>query len=220
MNYATGITELRQLLSDSAERKRATKKQIIGKIDGENTTFTTYDKNIFEDTLQVFVNDVEVDASLDDEIAGQIILASAPDKNTKVTATYYFRFWNDDDLTNFLNKGAEATGQFSDASPDKAYLSIQPGLKFAALYFAASMACDSLILYLVNREHAEEFLIQEDGNDDSNFGQMIDALRRMSDSFSEKAFKHRDDFYQRLGKRNAPSFAVKTVASRRYGPIR
>lgn len=220
MSYTAAITELRQLLSDTQYHKKATDKRIIGAVDGVNVTFHAYDKRILSSTFIVKVNGTEVDASLDDAIQGLITLTDPPGINSKVTASYYFQWWLDDELKTFLNKGAELTSFFSDAIPDDAYLKVGAGLKTAALYFSASYAMDSLINYLVNRRHSEEFLIEESGNDESAFSQTIDAMRTASKDFWEKAKWARDDFYKSQGKQGRPAFGVKTVASRRYGPTR
>jgi hypothetical protein len=220
MSYTKAITDLRQMLSDTILHKKATGKKLIGKVDGNNTVFYTYDKRISEETVEVMVNGEAVSFSVDDAIQGKITLGSAPDINSKVVANYYFTWWIDDELVNFLNKGAESTGQFTDTVPDDSYLKIIPGLRTAALYFACSMATNALVNLLMNRRHSEEFLVEQDGNDDSNFSSMIDALRRQSKDYWDRACWHRDDFYKRLGKRNAPAFGVKTVPSRKYGAIR
>jgi len=220
LSYSTAITELRQLLGDTEFHKKATNKRILGAVDGVNTLFFTYDKRIMTNTFQAFVNGVEVQANVDDEIKGQITLANAPDINSKVNASYYWRFWLDEELQNFLNKGAESTGQFTSLIPDNAYLSIQPGLKQAALFFASNMAIKSLIQFMINRRHSEEFLLEQDNNSDSNFSSMITALNAQAKSFWDEAVFHRDDFYKRLGKRNAPAFGVKTVKLRKYGAFR
>lgn len=155
-----------------------------------------------------------------DAVRGDILLASAPDVNSKVEASYYWTFWIDEELKNFLNKGAESTGVFSSDIPDNSYLSIQAGLKQSALLFAAHLSTNALISFLINRRHSEEFLIQQDGNDDSNFSQMINALRGQAKDYWDRACFHRDDFYKRLGKRNAPAFGVKYGRTSRYGANR
>ncbi len=220
MSYDTAIKELRQLIADTEFHKKATKKKLIGSIDGENKQFITYDKRLLEDTVEVFVNGIAAAFTVDDAIKGVITLNAAPDKNTKVEASYYWQFWLDDELKNFLNKGSEATSQWTSTIPDNAYLSILPGLKTAALMLSASLANRSLIQYLVNRRHSEEFLIEQDGNDDSGFSQMINALQKVADQYWKDGIQMRDDFYQRQGKRNAPAFAIKQGVTKQYGPRR
>jgi hypothetical protein len=220
MSYSTAISELRQLIADTEFNKKATKKKLIGSVDGSNTNFVTYDKRIYGDSLEVFVNDSPVGFTLSDSIKGEIVLDSAPDKNTKIQASYYWMFWIDDELINFLNKGAESTGQYGSTSPDQAYLNIEPGLKAAALYFAGSLATRSLAAYIMNRRHSEEFLVEQDGNNDTAFSQTISAMNAQAKTLWDQAIFHRDDFYKRLGKRNKPAFAIKLGSTRRYGAIR
>lgn len=220
MSYAAAITELRQIIADTEFHKKATGKKLLGDVNGENKSFYSYDKRLLEDTVEVMVNNVAASFTLDDSVKGQFTLATAPDKNTAVTANYYYTWWLDDEIKNFLNKGAESTSQWNDNVPDDAYLSILPGLKGAALNLAANLALKSLIMYLVNRRHSEEFNLAEDGNDDTKFSQTIAAMQKMADSFWKDGMTQRDDFYKRQGKRNAPAFGIKLGSVRNYGPRR
>lgn len=220
MSYVDAIKELRQMLSDTETHKRSSRKKIIGNIDGQNTKFRSFDKRIIPSTLEVYVNGAKIVSSIDDAVAGELSLGSAPPINSKVEATYYWQWWLDGELKTFLNKGAESTGQFSNNTPDNSYMSIQPGLKTAALKFAASMAIDSVIQYMINRKHSGEFLLEQDGNKDDGYSSMIDAMRRQAEKYWKEAVFHRDDFYKRLGARNAPAFANKFGAVKRYGPQR
>lgn len=217
MSYPNAIEELRMLLGDTSVHKRATRKKLIGNIDADNTSFRTYDKRILGDTLELFVNNAAVAFTLDDEISGEVTLAEAPAKNSKVEASYYWQWWTDDEMKAFLNKGAESTGQFTNVVPDQSYLAIQAGLRGAALDYAACFATRSLIAYLTTRKHSAEFLIEQDKNDDMNFSETIKALTAAADSYWKTAQTSRDDFYKRLGKRNAPAFAIRTPSNRRYG---
>ena len=70
MSFDSAILELRQMISDTEFHKKVTKKKLIGAVNGENTSFITYDKRILEDTFQAYVNDVAVDSSVDDAIRG------------------------------------------------------------------------------------------------------------------------------------------------------
>jgi hypothetical protein len=220
VSYTAAITEMRQLLADTEFHKRATKKKLIGKIDANNQTFFTYDKRLLEDSLEVYVNDEAVSFTLEDAIKGQLLLGDAPAKNTSVVASYYYQFWIDDEVKNFLNKGAEQVSQWTEATIDNAYLSIPGGLKSPALMFAASMATDSLISYMINRRHSEEFNIEQDGNDDNGFSSMITAMKDQAKHYWDRGVQMRDDFYKRQGKRSAPAFAIKLGKTRQYGPMR
>lgn len=220
MSYSAAITELRQLVGDSEFHKKATDKKLIGRIDGENAVFYTYDKRLLEDTLEVFVNGEAVSYSLNDAIKGQITLAEAPEQNSTISANYYFVWWLDEELQTFLNKAAESVSQSDDTPPEEAWLLIPNGLRKPGLYFAAHDAMMSLITFLVNRRHSEEFLIQQDGNDDAGFSQMINALRGQAKDFWDRAIVSRDDYYKRQGKRSLPSFAIKPGVVTKYGPRR
>ena len=228
MSYASAVLELRQLMSDSDMHKKSTKKKLIGKIDGNNVEFYTYDKRIVGSTLELFVTDaanneaqlLNSEYSLEDPVKGFVKLEKALDPNSKITGNYYWQFWIDSELKNFLNKGAESIGQFTDSIPDNTYMAIQAGLRQAALFFAAHLCVNSLIQLEMNRRHSEEFLIEQDGNDDKNFTAMITAMRGQSKDYWDRAVIMRDDFHKRVGKRNAPAFAIKLGSVRRYGANR
>lgn len=219
--WAKAVTEFRQMLFDTDTNKRSTRKKILGDINGTNTKFRTYDKRLVESSVEVFQAGVAISFSVDDAVAGELTITPAPEGNVKLEASYYWTWWTDAEVTTYLNKGAEAVGQWNDnVVPDQAYLQIPPGLKTAAMYFAASMAQTSLIQYMQNRPHSSEFLVEQDQKDDANFGATLDAMRRLANDYHDKAIQHRDDFYKRLGKREAPAFGVKIGATRNYGPRR
>lgn len=220
MSYLKGVLELRQLISDTDGRKNASGKKLIGLIDGSNQNFVTYDKRIVEDSLVVYINNEVTRATVLDATKGKLSLADAPGINSKVTSDYSYQFWTDEELSNFLNKGAESCGQFSDSDMDQAYLRIEGGLRGAALYLAAALAMKSELAYLINRRHSEEFNIEQDGNDDTGFSQTIDAMRRLAESYHKDGMEHRDDFYKRLGKRDLPSSKIKSPRASRYGANR
>ncbi len=220
MSYNAALLELRQMLADTPQHKRATRKKLLGQVDGNNVSFVSYDKRIVDGTFQAYVNDGPVSANVTDLVAGEIEFAAAPDQNSKVTASYYWQWWLDSELITFLNKGAELTGQFNNNIPDKAYLQIEPGLKNAALQFALSVAADSLANYLLTRKHSGEFLLEQDKGTDEGMADVIRAMTDMSSKAYKKAMDLRDDFYKRQGRRNKPSFGYKLPITKKYGPNR
>jgi len=167
MSYTNAILELRQMLSDTDQHKRSTRKKLIGNVDGSNLVFVTYDKRIVEDTFQAFVNGLPVQAVITDPVAGEVAFAVAPLQNSTVQASYYWQWWLDTELTTFLNKGAEAVGlSTTSATTDNAYLQVIPGLKSAVLQMAASMSAESLANYLITRKHSAEHLLEQDKGTD------------------------------------------------------
>lgn len=220
MSYPGALSDLRLLLADTDKSKCATRKRLVGNVDGDNAIFTTFDKNLYEDTVVVYVNDEVVNFTVDDSVRGTLTLAVAPDENTKVNADYYFQWWRDVELTGYLNRGAQSCSIFDPATPEASYLLVPQGLRDAVLYFAASDANRAQVQYMIMRRHSEEFLIQQDGNDDDNYSKMISSLQKQADWYFNNAVKIRDDFYERQGRRNAPAFNIKTVGRKQYGPNR
>lgn len=220
MSYANAITEFRQVMADTDLHKHSFQKKVLGRKDGDNTKFITFDKRVIEDTFTVQVDGVDVTFTMDDPVKGTFTVNEAPASNQELTASYYWQWWLDEEIKNFLNKGAESTGQFTDTIPDNSYLKIQAGLRSAAMLYGAYWATMSLIKYLEMRRHSSEYVIEEDGNRDANDAAMIDAMRREAADYITRADTARDDFWKRLGQRAKPSFGVKTVATRGYGPQR
>jgi hypothetical protein len=228
MDYTKAVEELRQMIADTSQTKRVTRKQMAnGTADGNNTLFYTWDKRVFEDSFQLFVdNELQDERSyeLTNPISGEVTFDEAPDKDSEIRASYYFQWWIDDEIKNFLNKGAELTGEvdpnISATHPDQAYLSIQPGLKNAALKFAGHLAMDALVSRFVANKHSAEFLLEQDGNVEIGYSELIKNLQSQANTWFKQAVQLRDDFYKRQGRRNAPAFGIKQVNTKIYGPIR
>lgn len=226
MAYNTAITELRQLISDTGFNKRASKKQIIGNTDGTNKEFITYDKRLFADSFLLYINDVLVTTgfSLDDPIAGTVIFTAPPDNGVELRATYYWQWWTDDELKNFLNKAAEQIGvidpNISNTHADAAYLLIPPGLKTPTLKFAAHLSTDALVNYLIDRKHSSEYLLEQDGNTDEGYVKLVETLQKQASTFMKDSLALADRFYKRQGRQYAPAFGIKNVNTRQYGPRR
>jgi len=225
MSYTTALLELRQMIADTQYNKRSTKKKLVGDVDGSNKLFYSYDKRILGDTLDVFVDNEKVCYDLNDAISGEIQLKNAPEASQSVTASYYWTWWTDDELTNFLNKGAQMCGQISpeaesDPANDQSYLLIPPGLRNGALNFAASLADTALVQYLVARKHSQEFALEQDGGDDEGYSKFLDSLSKAASTFMKTGMTMRDDFYKAQGRQYSPAFGIKVVATRQYGPRR
>ena len=230
MSYAIAVDELRQMIADTITNKRVTLKMMTGSANGENKVFTTYDKKIFEETLEVYTqvpneNPVKTTAfTVDDANVGQITFGTAPELGTEVRASYFWKWWSDEELINFLNKAAEQIGVFetnvTTAASDQAYLNIPAGLKTPTLLFASYLANSALVSYLNTRKHSSEFLLEQDGNLDENYNKSIEILQKNADSFMKQSLALTDRYYKRQGRQFAPAFAIKNVNTKVYGPIR
>lgn len=227
MNYTTAITELRQMIADTNMAKRVTRKTITGTADGNNQLFYTWDKRLYEDTFQLFINsELQDEDSFDvsNAVAGEITVKSAPDKDSDMRASYYFQWWLDEELVNFLNKGAETIGltdpNISRTHTDSAYLLIPGGLKNGALKFAAHYAMDALVSRFIADKHSAEFLLEQDGNTDIGYTELIKSLQAQASNWFKQGLQMRDDFYKRQGRQYAPAFGIKQVNTKTYGPVR
>lgn len=224
-DYVTAITEIRQILADTKFNKRGTKKTLIGNADGTNTKFYSYDKRLFTDQIEVYVNNALVSNwDLNDAVAGEFIFSQAPDANAEIRASYYWQWWTDSELKNFLNKGAEQLGvaqqTVTSSTPDTSYLKTPVGLKTPVLKFACHLAWESLISYLIARKHSAEYLVEQDGNVDEGYSELIKSMQDQSKNALKDALALTDRYYKRQGRQFAPSFGIKNVNTKQYGPRR
>lgn len=217
MSYTQAITELRQLLGDTDKDKRSSRKKLIGNVDGDNKKFRAYDKRIVEDTLEIFVNGTIVPFSLDSANSSEIILNSAPEPNSKIEASYYWQWWNDDELKTFLKMGAESLGVVDETNL-KIWETVPDGLRGSLLYYAASHSVRRQIMFMINRRHSGEFLLEQDKGGDEGFAELIKALEMTYEMFAKTGKSERDDFIQKRGQQKNPAFKLKAGSSGQYGP--
>jgi len=75
---ATGGNELRAFLNDGAQDRPVKNKQLIGVVDGVNTSFLTFDDRVVPGSLVVTVDLAQVPATLNDPVMGIIIVTTTP----------------------------------------------------------------------------------------------------------------------------------------------
>jgi len=204
------IDDLRRFVNDGPLDRPVKRKQVIGRVDGINTNFMTWDDRIIPTTLLVSVDDAPYAASqvvVDDPILGTFhLIVSAgppvapPPLQSTVRAAYYFQYFLDSELSEALMLSAQIITEGDDPTM------IASGLKPAALHFGSSFAYGKQAMRWAQRKSAQ-FLLEEEPLSDDVMNRS-NLFQRMSDAYYNKGLKLRDSFYMRDGRRNVPSFNV------------
>jgi hypothetical protein len=205
----TAILALRTLIKDNANDKYCAQKKVIGVIDGTNTQFKTFENRRVTDfttavaPLGVFINGAYVAAASDDLASaniGSFTLTTAPTQTGRqvVTASYYYQWFLDPEIDQFLQNAATWLG-FSTT-----YATIPDGLNAAALRFSAQEAYEAVAMKYSTRM-AEIYKLEDAPSED--ILKSVEAFQAMSDSYLAKAETMRDDFYTRQGQALAPNYA-------------
>lgn len=213
------LTELRKLLNDNATDKLRALKPVIGKIDGKNVTFKTFefrrttDFTNVEWPFGVFINDGSDPQKVteDDEATGFFQIESAPNPGDILTATYYVQFFTDDDLTTCLVNAGRWI-QNSDT-----FVNIAPGLQPTALKYAAGEAYEKLSEKF--QEHMSATFRTEDAPDDEKVA-TVNSYYTKAEKFKDMARKEQLEYYQRQGTAEQPLFGTSLGRVRDVPPRR
>src|SRR5882672_8150189 len=121
--WTTAIAEVRTIISDGDTDKLAYNKKVIGQVNGVNTRFKTFETRRIStlvtptDPCGVFDDSgVAIPVTSEDLESGQFTVTTAPTDGQGITATYYFKWFNDTELTTFLNDAAQWIGFQADFS--------------------------------------------------------------------------------------------------------
>jgi hypothetical protein len=143
---SSAITSLRRRLSDGPDDKYIHQMEVDPEPDGVHRTFAVPDSRLVPDTLEVTLDAVYcIPDSIDPE-AGRFTLA-APDANQKLRASYYFQWFTDPELDDFLGQATQLLGY--DGVGDAALpVGLRPPVLGYACYYAymkkAAEAADSV----------------------------------------------------------------------------
>ena len=221
MSYTTGKADLRRLLSDGDQVKRAFQKVVIGPVDGINADFVTLENRYVPGSVDLYVDGLLVvkgtNYTEQDPVAGLIRFQPGyiPNQNAIIKASYYGQYFIDDDLDGFL------IAAMSDLSMDSTdSTTIAAGLQSSLLHYAAANAYTYLATIWTQRI-AEKFLAQDTAGvgDGQNFPKASHFLDLSKNEFT-KAGQLRDDFYKRKGARETPVFGTLVGAVKETTPPR
>lgn len=208
-----GIDELRAALSDGPTDKLAHDKRVLGRKNGTNTRFKTFERRRVTDFTAtpatgspegVYLNNELVLVSgiaSDSPITGSFVLKSAPDDDgTDMTATYYWQYFVDPELQTFLEKAMSWLGKGTD------YTVLDDGLIPAALEYAKYQAYSKLALWFLQNA-SEAFMLEDKPDEKKNTG-VVAEFNRMSAAALKQATTLRDTFYTRQGQSLSPLFGT------------
>lgn len=212
-DLGSAVDNLRRFVNDAPSDRPVKRKQVIGRVDGVNVHYMTFDDRIIDTTLVVSLDDAPYDASqiaVDDPILGTFHLqpgsdppnqpAVPPPQQSTVRAAYFYQYFLDDDLVEAMTLSANIINE-SDIVTN-----IANGLKPAALHFGASFAYGKQAMRWAQRKSAQ-FQLEEEPLSDEVMNRS-NLFQKLSDGYYSKGIKLRDSYYMRDGRRNAPAFSM------------
>jgi hypothetical protein len=219
VSWTTSLSDLRTLLSDNATDKLRHRKPLVGKQDGTNRVFKTFEFRRITalvgaagTPLGVFVNGALVAASAEDLVSGEVTLTAAPLNTDQLSATYYIQWFVDSELQGFLTTATKWIGNLGDDVTQ-----VPDGLQPAVLRYAAADAYQKLALRWAER--LSDVSVLENGPKD-DIPKAIDSYRNMAAQYRKEAFNERDDFYKRQGRANEPAWRTNAGRVRDVTPMR
>jgi hypothetical protein len=204
MSWTTAITEFRTNLSDGATDKLRYRKRVFDQANGVNTRFKTFEFRRITDftsavaPLGVYVNGVAATVTTDFPEVGEFVLTSAPANGDTIEASYYIQWFQDSELTVFLNLASQWLGLGSD------HLTMVDGLRPAAMQYAMAGAYQKLALRFA--EHISEMYRLEDAKD-PKLNAVIDGYRKAAEVCRKEADDLKKNFYTRQGQSLQPYFS-------------
>lgn len=197
--YQTAIADLRMLLSDGADDRYVYQARCFGRVDGVNVAFKTFYRRRSTNFTTgasggVYVDSVLLPASgviSDNQETGEFVVAVPPTNagsaSQIVEASYFYQWFNDDELDTFLQISSRWLVGTND------YTTTQNALIDALLKYASAEA------YLKMAQRWRTYMSQEykveDAPKDSPTYNTNDFLK-LSTTFREEALASRTEFMQ------------------------
>jgi len=202
MSWLTAVSDVRKIISDGPTDKLSYRKKVLNIINGVNKIFKTFEmrrvSNFTSPTgpVGVFVDDSPVTVISDDVTSGEFVVNTAPTDGQSLTATYYWQWFLDAELQEFLVDSAEWIGVGVD------YTQIPESLRPASKEYAAHKAYQKLVSKMaVNL--AETYQLY-DAPDGKRFDP-VSMYMKISKEKYDLALKLRNDVYDgRKGQAKAP----------------
>jgi hypothetical protein len=218
MSWTTAVTDIRTLISDGETDKLCWLKQVIGQQDGSNKMFKTFEKRRLTEFVGtsaptgVYVNNAFATVIDEDLDSGAFTLSSAPANTDLLQATYYYQWFTDAEIEQFLTSAAEWIGVADN------YASISQDLRPAAKEYAAGQGFQKLAARF-SQNLSETFQLYY-APDQKRFDPAT-AWLKMADAKIKLAFELRDDVYKnRKGQALAPISGVAVGRVRNVAPNR
>lgn len=203
--YTTGVSDLRNLISDGPQDKYSYRKRCFGDVNGCNTAFKTFDGRRVTNFTIAGSGGVYVAGSLvqafnvtsDDVIAGEFVLQSAPCDGAEVEASYYSQWFLDSELTSFLGIAMQWLLSSNE------FINIPDGLISSLQKYAAAEA----YLKLATRwrtYNSQGYKVEDAPKDSPTYN--TDSFTSMAKTFRAEALAARDEYYTRQGRPLQPLF--------------
>lgn len=204
MSWTTALADLRSQLADNTQNRLAHRKKVFGDLDGTNTVFKTFEPRLISDFTApvppagVYLGGVLQTVVSHDLVSGEFELASAPtDNGQALLATYYYQWFLDTELTQFLTNAAN----YLLTQPD--FTQMPNGLIPAALQAASGDAMRFLALRWAER--ASTTFLLEDAPKKESLG-IADTYAKQAKLYADGAEKLRNSFYTKNGQALAANF--------------
>jgi hypothetical protein len=215
------VSDLRRLVNDGPTDKLAYNKKVIGLANGVNLLFKTYEKRRITDftvtptdMTGVYLNGARLapaGVSSDDTESGAFALASAPADGDTLTCVYYWRWFNDPELQQFVVNAIQMVLGSTDPA------TVVDGLIPAVLHYAGAQAYGKLAMAWTI-DPAMQYML-EDAPKDKN-GNAINPFIQLQKQLEAKAQELRKGYYGRNDQAEEPIFAVVSGAVRDGVPRR
>lgn len=216
--WLTAVGDCRKTLSDGPTDKLAYRKKVIGQQDGLNLTFKTFEARRISSLVTpagpagVFLNNALVPVTSEDLDSGEFVLtAPAPTDGDQFVASYYYQWFLDSELQEFLASASVWAG-FSDD-----YTLIPDTFRPAVKEYVAFQGYQKLVSKM-SVQLAETYQLY-DAPDEKRFNPVTMYMNISKQKF-DLATKLRDDVYTRKGAAKAPRSATLAGTVRDVPPNR
>jgi len=208
--------QLRRLISDGPTDRRAFQKKIFGAVDGANSAYKAFETRLVSGTVVVYVDGVSVAVAEDDLIAGEFSILPAPIAGATVRASYYWQYFLDAELDQFIEYGALKCGLSIPVS-DTIVTIVTDSLRPPVVHYAASDAFEKMAIRttLSNLEQyaLEDIRVADTENLKAHYMAMAIKMR-------DEARQMRDDVYLSFGQREKAAAAISSQSNPVYEPLR
>ena len=225
MSWSDPLGDLRRFLADTNEDNRVKQRAVLPTFtNGQTRRFITFDdrllasgnQSVCAQPLRVYLGNNEIAASgilvLNQDRGEFELMLVVSGNQQKLTASYYFQKWYDDELNFYLQQGAQQVNA-NQASE------VIPGLQLPALEFAGSMAFTRLGSRWQQRK-SQQFLL-EDEPARKEAEELIKYCTSEAERLRKAAREDRESYYNtKLNLAQSPAWALLSRIPPPYTPRR
>lgn len=206
MTWTTALTDLRTELQDNADNKYALRKNVFGSPDGTLVEFATIEGRYVPASLVVYAappgggtpSVVTVSDTTGWE-QGIFRLQAAPQPRQLITASYYWQYFTDTEITNFLKTAASRVGitDYTTTPVD--------GLERVVLNYACAAAYRFLSSQWI-RKISEKVLLKDSPVSENDTRSNL--FLKQAQDYEKMGNDERIEYYKAQGRRYKPSFST------------